>query len=188
MERVTVASSTGRDLVSLDLAKQHLRITADVDDDLIVREIRAAQSWAESYARRPVAQQQFLAVYDDVPRVLVRGYMRRGFRLRGAVSSVDSVKYRDVAGALQTEASSVYTVVTGLHEATIVEAPSQSWSSPGEHADRWQVTFTSGWLEETAPDDVLAAVLFRLQHVHDGLDRAGAMAEGLLEPWRLPPW
>lgn len=178
-------------VVNLEQAKAHLRITEDDSDDQIEAEVEAAISWAEDFTARPIRRAQYLLSMECFQLI----DRRWSIRIQGYVKTVDSIKYRDSTGTLQTVATSVYQALIGQHSTVIREAPNQSWPELQEYIDALQVTFTAGWIATDVPLPVKQAILLKLGSLHfrrgpgdepdDGIDAA---AEALLKPWKLPVW
>ena len=186
-------------VVTLVEAKSHLRLTDDYDDDRIVGEIDAAISWSEDITSRAIRRVQYLLSTDGFQRI----DNRASIRLQGYVSSVDSIKYRNSAGTLQTIATTVYQTLKGQHSTLIREAQNQSWPPLEYFMDALQVTFTAGWIASDVPHQIRQAILLKLGSLHfvrapgDNTDdhntaigRLGVegAAQALLNPWKLPVW
>lgn len=187
--------------MSLEAAKQHLRITSDDDDDSIMREIQAATAWAEDETHR-ILDSRTLKLYlcefpyDDIV-------------LRGAISSVSSIQYRDFSGNLLTVAgpndspasSAIYSVLIGQHSTVISQTPNYSWPGTGEYEDAVQITYVEGFTYSTVPLQIMQAILLKLGWFHsirDALDAddtntaigrgVDIAASNLLKPWKVPIW
>lgn len=193
-----VAEGSGAQVVTLDEAKAHLRLTHDTEDDTIMAEIDAAISWAEDFAVRPIRRSQYLLTLDDFQMI----EHRQSIRILGYVYSVDSVQYRDSNGTLQTidgpsasPGPAVYEVLKGQHSTLIGVASGQSWPALHTYMDAIRVTFTAGWIATDVPYQIRQAILLKLGSLHrrraPGDDADGgidAAAQALLLPWKLPVW
>jgi uncharacterized phiE125 gp8 family phage protein len=80
--------------VSLQEAKEHLRVRHDEEDALITRLISAARARVEDYCNRPFVSAQFAILYDGE---LPRGNTALRVPLAGIVA-IDAISYIDVGG------------------------------------------------------------------------------------------
>lgn len=137
--------------VSLLLAKKHLRIeeSETIENDLITLYINAAVRGLEHATGRALVTTQ--------SRLELPKFKRQIDLPFGPVQSVQSVKYRDLAGNEQTINSSNYKLVKGLYSMVLFNEDydfpevSQSITNPV------QVEYTSG--EPTLRDDLQHSVL-----------------------------
>lgn len=171
-------------VVSLEAAKQHLRIIDDDADDLIFSEIDAAISWAEDQTARPIRRAEYLMTLESFQ--YIDGWP--SIRIQGYVHAVDSIQYRNSAGTLQTIATSVYEVLKGQHSTMIREATNQAWPALHHYMDAVRVTFTAGWIDTDVPHPIRQAILLKISAIHDAEDGPEKAALSLLAPWKLPVW
>jgi uncharacterized phiE125 gp8 family phage protein len=178
-------------VVTLEEAKDHLRLTGNDELDRIIGEVDAAISWAEDFTARAIRRSQYLLSMETFQIV----DHRQSIRIQGFVPSVDSIKYRDSSGSLQTVATSVYQTLKGQHSTMIREAANQSWPALHQFMDALQVTFTAGWISSDVPYQIRQAILLKLGSIHfrrgPGDDEDGGIdgaAEALLKSWKLPVW
>lgn len=182
---VTVTAAGSTDVVTLTEAKAHLGQSLTTDDTLIGDCVKRAQAMAADYMRGPVKRHTFIQKQAALPWV----DDRRRILIRGFVSTLTSVKYRDdVDGTLQTVDSSVYDALIGVMTCEIAEKVGQSWPSAGAYIDAWQIAFVGGWINTDCPEQVRAAVLLLVEGLYDGSADARKAGLALLEPLRLPPW
>jgi uncharacterized phiE125 gp8 family phage protein len=134
--------------ISLAEAKQHAKIRQDNDDATLQRFIQTARETGESYMARGFFTQTWQLVLDDFARVI---YLPRAAPLQNDALAVPStapvVQYYDVAGALQTVATTVYLVDTVARPGRIVLAASQTWPSlqSARLSGRVVITYVIGW-------------------------------------------
>ena len=115
----TVTNSPDVEPISLNEAKDYLKVDYDTDNDLILDLIGAARRYVETLMGRAFITQTIEAVYDCWDIVLP---------LANA-TSVTSVKYYDTDGVLQTLASGRYIAdLKGLPN-RIVRHPDYTWPS-----------------------------------------------------------
>lgn len=148
--------------VSLDTAKLHLRVD-QVDqgnDELIQSYIMAAIDAAERYTGRAFNQRYFRM--DEAE--FGAGCRFGGLRIdKAPVVAVDSVKYRDDAGDLQTIAPESWSYARTSYGALIQFASGFSFPSLFAAPDAVQVQFLAGYDSpdysgDTPPSQVLPSV------------------------------
>lgn len=97
--------------ISLDVAKNHLRLEDDfsADNDKVTRLIRSARAWTEEYLRRALCAQQWRLTLDRFPTWAdadgpLWWLFRRGIieLLKPPIRSIDLVTYIDTNGVSQT--------------------------------------------------------------------------------------
>lgn len=144
MERYTrVAGATPRALpLTLDQAKQHLRIDFQGDDLTIKSLIEAARDWFELRVNRTLTTTTWKLTRDCFP------YDDCELMLRfPPLVTVDSVKYYDGDNVQQTWANTNYHAILddfvcgALRRAHDIEWPTPAYDRP----DMLQITFTAGY-------------------------------------------
>jgi uncharacterized phiE125 gp8 family phage protein len=136
--------------VSLLETKAHLRVTSTADDALISALITAARQWAEKYERQSYIMRKYKLYLDEFPSCINLPY--------GPVALVDSVQYYDSSGALQTLATSYYTVDKDSSPCRIYLAYNQSWPSTYDIPKAVVITYTAGY-EMTFTADATSNVI-----------------------------
>lgn len=155
--------------ITLAEAKQHLRATG-ADDALIVRLIAAARRHVEAHTRRRLITQRWRIYFDSFGECRYFGAAGLGLVLPDMTPavSIESVKYIDSAGVLQTLAPAVYQLIPGLPP-RLVTAYDQSW--PDLRGDREgvrvEVNVGYGAAGSSVPDDILAAQLLLIGHLYE---------------------
>ena len=153
----TVNVTTGPDGLPLSLneAKQHLRVTVDDDNRYIESLIAAAVVWIENFTARALITRtlgfsilSFPA--DDKPIICPRVPLRK----------VESIKYYDTAGVLQTLATTEYEVFAGEGGAGEIRLkPDKSWPSVQDRRDAVTVSAIVGYatkIDATTATDLLS--------------------------------
>lgn len=188
--RVREISISSTEPLSLAEAKSHLRVDIDDDNTLISALITAARQYCEKYCNRSFIQHTFRAdlpgFYDSVTLPL------------GPVQSITHIKYYDTSSpsALTTLATSVY----ALNYDTVRRNHGASWESTYPRFDAVQITYVSGWKDnsspagvgELVPQAVLAALKILVGEMYEhrevsivGLTRMeNPIARLLLDPYR----
>ena len=116
-----IKTPPARELVSLALAKSHLRVDSTDDDALIAGLISAARRWCENYQNRAYMEQTWELWLDEFPGA---DYIEIPLP---PLQSVTSIKYYDTAGTEATMDSGDYIVdVTGFI-GRVVLADGKSW-------------------------------------------------------------
>jgi uncharacterized phiE125 gp8 family phage protein len=164
-------------------AKTHLRFVETVEDALIVAQIRAARSEAETYTARALLSQTWKASYDAFPSDAGPIVLPKP-----PLISVTSVQYVDLDGVAQTWSSALYAVyqfATGHpHAQAGYLAPIYGGSYPSTRVipEAVRVTFVAGYgtRADQVPAAIAAAIKIRLSDLF-GLDRETASSE--MKPW-----
>lgn len=129
--------------ITLDDAKRHLNVTTDLDDDLILGQIKAATQMLENRSRRAfVTQTRILKMrtFGDSRYVLER-------LIRPPISplrSVTSVVYIASNGTTTTMPSSDYLVSIGDKPGTIGEAYNATWPNTRNVQNDVTITYVAG--------------------------------------------
>lgn len=156
------------DVITLQEAKEHLRVDGTAEDTLIGLQIKAATRFCEGLCDRAFIEQEHRLSLDAFPSIAVK---------RGQVIipisrliSVEEISYVDADGASQTLDVSEYQVDDQSEPGVIAPAPGTSW--PSTQADRLnavQVRFNAGYGATAADVDPLAvqAVKIVLGHLYE---------------------
>ena len=188
--RVREVSVSSTEPLSLAEAKSHLRVDIDDDNTLISALITAARQYCEKYCNRSFIQHTYRA---DLP------WFCHSITLPlGPVQSITHIKYYDTSSpsVLTTLATSVY----ALNYDTVRRNHGASWESAYPRFDAVQITYVSGWKDnsspvgvgESVPQAVLAAIKILVGEMYEhrevsvvGLTRMeNPVARLLLDPYR----
>ena len=145
MPALAITSQPDGELLTLDEAKRHLRVYDDSFDDEITQLIRAARDYCERFTQRTLR--------TTVTRTLKQcTWWCHELRLPWPpLLAVSSVTYYDSDNALQTLASSNYSVETTTDGGgRIVWAQNATVPSLYFRPDAVIVTFTTGYADATA--------------------------------------
>lgn len=137
--------------LSLQEAKDHLRVEIPDNDAYITALCQAARLYAEVYlaARGPLVASTFLLTVDHFPqRIRSHRWVQEGFfRLpRDPLISVQSITYLDQNGVPQLLDPSVYLVDAQSQPGRITLAFGQTWPDTYEVANAVTVQFVAGYL------------------------------------------
>ncbi len=184
----------GDAILSLEVAKAHLRVDFGDDDDLIgslCATASGAFDGADGWLKRALLRQQWRLVLPQFRHLCrprsARGVdgMRIDFPLPPLIS-VDAVRYSDLAGAEQTLDPSAYRLVgCGTEESFLVPVSGTSWPAPACEADAVRIDFTAGYGD--AADDVPSAIVSAAKLLVGQLyEQRGAVVTGSGVPQEPP--
>lgn len=98
------------------------------------------------------------------------------------LQTVDSIKYYDTDGVLQTLASSAYLVDSVSEPARITPAPDTSWPTTQNRANAIEVTFTCGYGAAVAvPKGIKHWMLIRIGSIYAHREEVALLARGKIE-------
>ncbi len=124
-------------LVSIDEARDYLRMRHDRDDDLINRLVCTATEFHENRIGRQLMQADFTLTLDGFPLQILLP--------RPPCVEVTQIAYVDTAGDSQTLSSSVYQVDLNTEPARICPAPNEVWPSTRTQFAAVTVTYKAGY-------------------------------------------
>lgn len=134
---LTLKTAPATEPVTLVEAKLHCKVDSTDDDTLITALIVAARQQAEHRTGRALITQQWEFTLDRFPQQIELP--------RPALVSVQSVKYLDESGVLQTLASTEYQVVISELVGRVVPAYGKAWPSCQVQPDSVVVAYTAGY-------------------------------------------
>jgi len=142
--RVRELSVSSTEPVTTAYVKNHLRVDISTDDTLIGNLVTAARISCEKYCQRSFVQHTYRADLPDFWDTMVLPM--------GPVQSITSVKYYDTSSpsALQTLSSNIYR----LFYDTVMRNYGASWVSVYPRSDAVQITYTTGWKDNSSPQGV----------------------------------
>lgn len=176
--------------VTLAEAKLHCKVDGTDDDALITSLIATARKQAEQRTNRALITQQWEYTLDSFPA--------RIDLPKPVLASVQSVKYLDGDGALQTLASTEYQVVTSELAGYIQPAYGKSWPSCRVQPDSVVVAYTAGYgtslsSEEQGIKSWMLMAIGTLYNQREAIITGISVAEvprdffaGLLDPYWVP--
>lgn len=159
---LTQSTAPTEEVVTLEEAKDHSRIDHNDDDALIRTQIKAARSYVEEIANRQLVNASWTYTLDSFPGEIILP--------RPPLVSVTSIQYVDTAGSTQTEATSVYTVLTDDDtEGRIVEAVNQTWSATRDQPNAVTIVYVAGYgaAATAVPEGYKAAILLLFAEMYE---------------------
>jgi uncharacterized phiE125 gp8 family phage protein len=124
------------EVVTLDEAKQSLRIDHNEDDSYINGLIKASRKWAEDYCQRSFFTQTWVMELDSFPNINCIEL------LMSPIASVSSIKYYDADNTQQTWDSSNYRVDTGSRIGRIEAV--DTWPTTYDILNAVEITYVAG--------------------------------------------
>jgi len=137
--------------VSLDEAKEHLRVTSIDEDALITAMITGATETAEQLTGRAIMPQTWELTLDSFPDALEI--------TRVPAASITSLTYYDEAGVLQTLASNLYVLdnANDFGLAYVVPAYAESWPTTREQINAVKLRYTAGYADAASVPESIKA-------------------------------
>jgi len=146
--------------VSLDEAKEHLRVVHTDDDMYITTLLLAATKWAEDYQRRIYVTRSVTDYMDGWSTVIRPVY--------SPLLTVTSIKYLDTDGTQQTLDAANYRVDINTEPGRITEAYDCSWPDIRYVTNTIEIAYTAGYGTAAAvPDDVKVAIMQIVGHFYE---------------------
>lgn len=130
--------------ITLERAKEHLRVVITDEDDHISSLIVAARAMAEGRLNRTLVQRQITAVFGQGERLQL---------LKPPIVSVDSMEYLDVDGALQSFED------FDLAGQSVMLKPGVALPASRHRPDAIRVTYTAGYAPGEVPAPIVSWML-----------------------------
>lgn len=163
MQWAVKVNSVGNEVISLAEAKLHLRVDHNTEDDLISALITAAREHVEKYLNLAVVEKSLTLYLDAFPsgNVIELPYSN--------LIGIDSVKYRDGSGALQTWDPSNYTEDTASNPGRLIKAYNVSWPNTLGHPQAVEITYTAGYggSPPEVPQPIIAAMMLVIGDLYE---------------------
>lgn len=159
--------------VTLAEAKMHLRITETTEDALVTNLIRAAVKLCQAKAKKQFITATYTFYLNEFPGS--RGAIELPI---APVSAVDSVKYYDTAGTLQTLSTDVYQSNLQAQPAYIVTKANQVWPSVAqERVNSVEILFDAGFGDAATdvPECYRQALLLCVGHWYEHREAVSEM-------------
>lgn len=152
--------------VTLQEARDQCRLDDDVEDALISEYIAAARDYCEKVTGLPLMPQTVTLYADKFCGEMV---------LKPNLISVESVKYIDSDGDLQTITPADYTVDDKSIIGTVYPAYSKQWPAARCEKNAVQIEFKCGFESRAkVPDTIKSAMKLLINHWHENRSAATA--------------
>jgi len=155
--------------VSLQTAKDHLRVEGSHENAMVGRYVASARAKVETFLRRSLITRSLLLRLDRLSAPIRLPY--------GPVQSVTEVTYLDQSGVEQTLSGSLYRLVLSGEPPRIVPAPGAVWPMTLAGPDVVSVTYVAGFgdAEDDVPADIREAILLEIgsSYAHSETKTAG---------------
>lgn len=163
--------------VTLEEAKNHLKVDIADDDAWITAQISAARTLCEDFLGRAMIEQTFKLRLDEWPCNATINVPK------APISAIDSIEYVDAAGATQTIPSGDYILDDSSDTAPprIMPAYGKSWPSARCQPNAITVTFKAGYGTAGAnvPAPYRLAILMQLAIWYENRQPTPELAEGV---------
>jgi uncharacterized phiE125 gp8 family phage protein len=164
----------GDEPVSLDLAKAHLRVDIDDEDELIAHQVATAREYVEAQTGRALMTQTWKLWLDRFPRMDRVEFWPWASQVLGAillprppVQSVTSIVWHGSDGSTHTVDPTTYVFDNKHAIPRVVTAFNSSWpdTTPLASIDGVEVTLVAGAVDRAhVPHMAIQAILLMLGH------------------------
>lgn len=161
---LTINTPPQSEPVTLDEAKDHLRVDGSDQDSLLTGLITASRKWIEDYLGRALITQTWDYWLDDFP------YGDKEIRLpKAPLQSVSAITYTDADGVEQTWGSSKYVADSDSDPGRVYLAYNEDWPSHREQRKVVKIRFVAGYGDdsEDIPRPIIEAMLLQLQTFYE---------------------
>jgi uncharacterized phiE125 gp8 family phage protein len=180
-----IAPATGAlQPVSLEEARDHVRVTCDDHDALIGALISVATQAASDRLQRALVPTRYRLTLDSFPDAVEL--------LMPPIISVESVKYIDTTGTQQTLDPQDYYLDRVSEPGYLVPAYGRAWPETQDRVNAVEVEYTAGYPDSAIPTPVKQWILLALGDLYSNPDRSAEkpvvpqnFADSLLDTYRL---
>ena len=158
---LTLVTAPAREPVTLQQAKDHLRVDGTDNDSTVDALITVAREHVEKFTNRVLITQTWDLVLDAFPKQICLPMP--------PAQSVTTIKYIDTAGVQQTLAITEYKVDVASNPARIVEAYGKTWPLTRDEINAVEVRFITGYgaNAEDVPGPIISAMLLVIGHLYE---------------------
>lgn len=193
--------------VTLADAKTHLRVDINDDDALITALIVSARQQAEQICRRAFISQQWKVTMDRFPApamnvgsanwygpqwgnspgplTILTPDNKTGYEIYlpySPLASVDSIKYVDENGTLQTLSPSAYKVDMISEPARVLPAYGTAWPAIRNEINAVEITLTAGWPSAAeVPQPIKSWILLRIGAMYENRESDMILQRGTVD-------
>ncbi len=177
-----LVTAPAKEPVSVQEAKDHLKILHALEDGYIGSLVKAATKMAEDFLNRALIEQEWELLFDFFPRSPINIPLP-------PLQSIDSVKYIDSEGVLQTLAPSEYETDTAGFIGRLSLRDGKSWPSTKRTTNAVVVAFTAGYGDDpgNVPEPIRQGIKVAVAALYENREEAKLpfAAESLLWPYRV---
>jgi uncharacterized phiE125 gp8 family phage protein len=146
---------TGEEAVSLDEARNHLRITHFNEDNMIIALIAAARQWAETYSEKAIVKQTVTAYFEELTAVI---------RLPlGNSSLLTKIDYLDSTGGAQSLTTGVILTKGTPSKLVFVDTPPDS----KKQVDSVEAVYQAGYADGYVPERIKQAIMLLIADMYE---------------------
>jgi uncharacterized phiE125 gp8 family phage protein len=180
--------------VTLERAKNHLRVDDDFTDDdaLIMAYLRACREYAEHLTQSHLIEQKWKYIIDSFPGPSLTGvpfgvvFSLPAHALllpKFPVQSVDSINYIDLGGVSQTMPPGDYVATLASAPARITPRFGKIWPIPIPQMGAVSVSFTTGYGSSgsAVPEGIKQWILIRLDTYYNHRGSVAVLRTGKIE-------
>jgi uncharacterized phiE125 gp8 family phage protein len=177
---VTIVTPPAAEPLTLQEAKDHLRIDGDDENPLVSAYLTAAREWAEDATRRQFSPATLRFALDEFPRCrdCCSSHRRRaqaefdGHAIlipRPPLISVSSIQYVDAAGVTQTLSVNDYQIDTYSTPGRVAPAFAKSWPIARRQMNAVTITFVAGYASAAGgvPEKTKSLIRLLLAHQYE---------------------
>jgi len=174
--------------ISLDLAKSHLKVETNEDDDLIIILIEVVRKWAEGTLNRALISQTW--------NYFINRFVDKIPLPKGPVISITQIDYIDTDGVTQTLSSSIYDADVNGIDGFVRRAYNQVWPSIRNTHNAITITYVVGYGTKSSDIEkpIIQGMLIYLADLYENresfiqggvVNNAPFSADALLAPYRV---
>lgn len=146
--------------ITLDEAKEHLRVEVAEEDGRIAGLILGARRAVENLIGRVLISQTWERTLDTFPAGAIELQL-------GPVQSVTAITYTDLAGDPQTVPAEDYNLDAARRVPLVWPGYGLTWPSSRCYPGAVRVRYVAGYTPETIPDDIREAMLVLIADLYE---------------------
>lgn len=185
-----VITAPASEPISLEAAKNHLKVDYDTDDTLISGLITAAREYAEDYTNLKLITQTVEEVFPCFPPLEGAVHHDAITLTFSPLQSVSSISYLNTSGASTPLAESEYIDHTHMKPPLITPEVDKEWPDTYDQPDAVKVTYVVGFgAADDIPETIISAMLLMIGYWYenraDSVRRQPTQAEHLLKQQKI---
>lgn len=139
--------------VTLQEAKEHMRVFGNYEDTAILSYITAARIWCENYLGQQLVTATYEKTMDGWPVWHAKNPLRKVHLNRPPLQSVTSIQYVATDGTSTTLSSTAYVVDTKAKPGTVCPTFGTFWPTVRRQPEAVTVTYKAGYLTSGSTTD-----------------------------------